>query len=296
MADTIETRISVPPVELNRGIRKTFFETLFATGGNKAHRIDVPLVRDGKAVSLSGAQADGFFTPYAGNKTIHCSGTVSGSTVSVTLDKSCYTQTGPFAFVIQVTLNGVTNTVFWGESSVFSGTAETIIDGNYMIYDLPELLKRIAAMDEATTAAQAATTNANTATANADTAAASANNAAKKIDSMTVQVSGLEAGAAPTAKLTETDGHYHLAFGVPKGNTGATGPQGDTPYIGNNGNWFVGSADTGVKAQGPKGQDGNGSGTVRSVCGVESDEYGNVALTIGLSVGENGEGMLTLGG
>nr|DAI29640.1 MAG TPA: BppU domain protein [Caudoviricetes sp.] len=259
MADTIETRILMPPVELNKGIRKTFFETLFATGNDKAHRIDVPLLRNGKTVSLSGVQVDGFFTSYAGDKTVHCAGTVSGNTVSVTLDKSCYTQTGPFAFVIQATLSGVTNTVFWGESSIFSSTAENIIDGDYIIYDLPELLKRIEAMKTATTnannatkaastattnanaatkAANTATTNANNATKAANTATTNANNATKaantaagKIDNMTVQVSGLEAGAAPTADLSLVDGHYNLSFAIPKGDKGNTGATGATPKI-----------------------------------------------------------------
>ena len=245
MADTIETRILMPPVELNKGIRKTFFETLFATGNDKAHRIDVPLLRNGKTVSLSGVQVDGFFTSYAGDKTVHCAGTVSGNTVSVTLDKSCYTQTGPFAFVIQATLSGVTNTVFWGESSIFPSTAENIIDGDYIIYDLPDLLKRIEAMKTATTnannatkAANTATTNANNATKAANTATTNANNATKaantaagKIDNMTVQVSGLEAGAAPTADLSLVDGHYNLSFAIPKGDKGNTGATGATPKI-----------------------------------------------------------------
>ena len=259
MADTIETRILMPPVELNKGIRKTFFEIIFATGSDKAHRIDVPLLRNGKPVSLSGVQVDGFFTSYAGDKTVHCVGTVSGNTVSVTLDKSCYTQTGPFAFVIQATLGGVTNPVFWGESSIFSSTAENIIDGDYIIYDLPELLKRIEAMKTATTnannatkAAQTATTNANNATKAANTATTNANNATKaantattnannatkaantaagKIDNMTVQVSGLEAGAAPTADLSLVDGHYNLSFTIPKGDKGNTGATGATPKI-----------------------------------------------------------------
>ena len=259
MADTIETRILMPPVELNKGIRKTFFEIIFATGSNKAHRIDVPLLRNGKPVSLSGVQVDGFFTSYAGDKTVHCVGTVSGNTVSVTLDKSCYTQTGPFAFVIQATLGGVTNPVFWGESSIFASTAENIIDGDYIIYDLPELLKRIEAMKTATTnannatkAAQTATTNANNATKAANTATTNANNATKaantattnannatkaantaagKIDNMTVQVSGLGAGAAPTADLSLVDGHYNLSFAIPKGDKGNTGATGATPKI-----------------------------------------------------------------
>src|SRR5690606_23422322 len=41
-----------------------------------------------------------------------------------------------------------------------------------------------------------------------------------------------------------------------KGEDGKDGEDGLTPYIGNNGNWWIGSIDTGVKAQGPDGSPG----------------------------------------
>ena len=56
-----------------------------------------------------------------------------------------------------------------------------------------------------------------------------------------------------------------------------------TPYIGGNGNWYVYDADTaaykdsGVKAQGPKGD--AGTGNVSSVCGIVPGDDGNVTLT-----------------
>lgn len=43
----------------------------------------------------------------------------------------------------------------------------------------------------------------------------------------------------------------------PKGDKGETGDDGLTPYIGNNGNWWIGTIDTGVKAAGENGQDGS---------------------------------------
>ena len=267
MADTIETRISMPSVELNKGIRKTFFETLFVTGNEKAHRIDVPLLRDGQPVSIpSGAKVDGYLTRYADDVTVRNPGTASGNVVSVTLKKGCYAKTGAFALTIQVTVDGVTNTVFWGESSIFSNAADTVIDGDYIIYDLAELLKRIDAMKEATEAAETATTNANnatktantaatnadnatkaantattnansatkatkTATTNADNATKAANTASEKINNMTVKVSGLDAGTAPTANLELVDGPYNLSFAIPKGDKGNTGATGATPQI-----------------------------------------------------------------
>ncbi|MBS6447678.1 MAG: hypothetical protein KH382_08845 [Clostridiales bacterium] len=267
MADTIETRISMPSVELNKGIRKTFFETLFVTGNEKAHRIDVPLLRDGQPVSIpSGAKVEGYLTRYADDVTVRNPGTASGNLVSVTLEKGCYAKTGAFALTIQVTVDGVTNTVFWGESSIYSSAADTVIDGDYIIYNLAELLKRIDAMkaateaantaatnadkateaaetattnaDNATKAANTATTNANNATeatkkatTNADNATKAANTAAEKINNMTVQVSGLDAGTAPTANLELVDGHYNLSFAIPKGDKGNTGATGATPRI-----------------------------------------------------------------
>ena len=38
--------------------------------------------------------------------------------------------------------------------------------------------------------------------------------------------------------------------------TGANGNDGETPYVGDNGNWWIGTKDTGVQARGEKGEDG----------------------------------------
>ena len=324
MADTIETRISMPSVELNKGIRKTFFETLFVTGNVKAHIIDVPLLRNGQPVSIpNGAKVEGYLTRYADDVTVRNPGTASGNVVSVTLEKGCYAKTGAFALTIQVTVDGVTNTVFWGESSIFSSAADTVIDGDYIIYDLAELLKRIDAMKEATEAAETATTNANNATktantaatnadnatkaantattnannateatkkatTNADNATKAANTAAEKINNMTVQVSGLDAGTAPTANLELVDGHYNLSFAIPKGDKGNTGATGATPRI----TVKVVTGEPGTDAsvtQGgtaeapiitltiPRGDTGS-LGNL-TICGKAPDETGNVTLT-----------------
>lgn len=41
-----------------------------------------------------------------------------------------------------------------------------------------------------------------------------------------------------------------------KGDTGAAGADGQTPYIGENGNWYIGDVDTGKPSRGEKGEDG----------------------------------------
>lgn len=42
-----------------------------------------------------------------------------------------------------------------------------------------------------------------------------------------------------------------------QGPPGANGEPGATPYIGANGNWYIGTTDTGIKATGPKGEKGD---------------------------------------
>lgn len=80
-------------------------------------------------------------------------------------------------------------------------------------------------------------------------------------------ITKLPATAQPTFLLTPTTSDpntYILDLGVPQGiqgpqgasvqgPIGKTGNDGLTPTIGDNGNWFIGSTDTGVHAQGPKG-------------------------------------------
>lgn len=56
-------------------------------------------------------------------------------------------------------------------------------------------------------------------------------------------------------KMNETAGDVLSLVGGPGGGGGDTsgGKDGITPHIGPNGNWFLGSTDTGVKAQGEDG-------------------------------------------
>lgn len=59
-----------------------------------------------------------------------------------------------------------------------------------------------------------------------------------------VSVEMLEAGSEPTASLYTVMNQRNLALSIPRG------ADGKTPYIGENGNWWVGEVDTGVSAGG----------------------------------------------
>lgn len=71
-----------------------------------------------------------------------------------------------------------------------------------------------------------------------------------------------------------------------KGDTGAAGADGKTPYVGDNGNWFVGSDDTGKPSRGEKGEPGSPGAK-----GDKGDPGATPNLTIGsvttLEAGQN---------
>lgn len=71
-----------------------------------------------------------------------------------------------------------------------------------------------------------------------------------------------------------------------KGDTGAAGADGKTPYVGDNGNWFVGSDDTGKPSRGAKGEPGSPGAK-----GDKGDPGATPNLTIGsvttLDAGQN---------
>lgn len=115
-----------------------------------------------------------------------------------------------------------------------------------------------------------------------------------------------------TYEIRYSDGHssfFYVTNGVdgPQGIQGEPGQDGHTPVItiGSNGNWFVDGADTGIKAQGPKGDTGEqgpqgeqgekgkdgssvltGSGTPNYDLGSNGDSYINL-LTWDYYVKEN---------
>ena len=252
-------------VDVDAEILMTPIRTLYASGDKNAHTFELALYRNKEPLKIDGAGVIGYFIR-ADGYTVPVNGTASGSVAKVTLSESCYAVIGQFNLIIKVTVGSERKAVFWGNGYVTRSQTDAIIDPSQTIPSLDELLAQIAATEaaakaantaatnanNATKAAQAATTNANTAakvantaatnangatkaaqtaTTNANTATKAANTAAGKIDNMTVQASGLEAGTAPTADLSLVDGHYNLSFAIPKGDKGNAGATGATPKI-----------------------------------------------------------------
>ena len=308
---------------LRAGIFQTRMPMLFATGDQGAHEIRVTVTEDGQPASLTGRTVSGYFIR-ADRSTVLLSGSAEGNTARVTLSQSCYVQPGGFSLFIKIGVAGETAAVFWGVGTVVRSTTDTIVDPSETIPSLEELLAMIGAMETATTAAQSATSaantaagaantaagqattaasnastaagqantaagNASTAAGAANTAAQTANTAAQKIDGMTVSAAGLTAGSSPTAVISDVDGHKHVAFGIPAGQTGPQGDTGATPEI------TIGTVTTGAPGTEaaatmtgtpeapvlsltiPRGMPGEGN--VSSVAGVMPDEDGDVPLS-----------------
>ena len=70
----------------------------------------------------------------------------------------------------------------------------------------------------------------------------------------TASVTTLSAGSSATASVTasgsDTEKVFAFSFGLPRGADGSNGADGVTPHIGDNGNWYIGNTDTGLKADG----------------------------------------------
>lgn len=235
-------------IDVDADIQMTPLKSLYASGDKDAHVFELSLYRGEQEMDLSGASAQGYFIR-ADGYTVPITGAISGNIVTLTLSEGCYYVVGNFNLIIKVSTAESRKAVFWGNGYVVRSMTDAIVDEENVIPSLDELLAQIAAVEsaakaanQAASAANSAATSARQAASAADTNASSANSAANaakaaattateaatKINDMTISANGLAAGAAPTAKLTEVDGHYNIVLGLPKGDKGDPGA---TPQI-----------------------------------------------------------------
>lgn len=229
-------------VQLDSTLRATPLNTLFSKGDSAAHRFELTILSAGVQEDLTGCTVMRKFYRMADSTVVSKPGSVEDGKAVAVLDAACYDYIGRFVLTISIKKGEEETTVFYGDGYMHGQRADTAISGGYIIYDINTLLEKIAEIDAATQEANTATENANTATANANTATGKANTAANtantaatdantakdaanyaavKINNMTVSATPVSTGTA-TAALSTVDGHYNLALGLPKGDTGAT--------------------------------------------------------------------------
>ena len=145
-------------VDLNlQPIRKTELTNLFVKGNVQAHQFNITVKKDGVAESLAAGSCSAIFVN-ASKQTVPLSGSVSSNVASVTLNSACYAVAGRFYLVINATVSGITQAVFYGIGSIAPSETDVVIDPDDMIPSLAELLAMVDDMEtlsDSVTAAEA---------------------------------------------------------------------------------------------------------------------------------------------
>ena len=221
----------------------------------------VTIQKNGVPVDLTGATASLYcaraLSEDGSGGTTYSAATVEGNgTVKAVLPTDAANIPGPVGCMIRVTRDGASVAVARMAVMAVDQTGDDILDEGKRIPSLDEIVASIARCDAAAEKAEGAAASvgdalkqvasaikdANGAASDArnaagqatdgasaaKAAATTATEAATKIDDMTITATGLAAGAAPTAALTEVDGHYNIVLGIPKGDKGDPGA---TPQI-----------------------------------------------------------------
>lgn len=241
------------------GIAVTAMPSLFAQGDKLAHMLRIQVKADGQAVALAGWVVTANMIRQD-QTTVTITGKVVGNVAEVTLEAACYGQSGGFTLSVALSKDGQLITIFCGKGDVTRTRTDSLVDPGRVIPSIDEIIAQYGLMKTAVQNADAATKRANTA---ADSADKVAKTVQKKLDNGEfVGPQGKTGATGPRGLQGETGKTGATGPQGPQGKTGETGatgpqgPQGETPYIGGNGNWFVGSRDTGVQAQGPQGETG----------------------------------------
>ena len=221
----------------------------------------VTVKKNGMPVDLTGATASLYcaraLSEDESGGTTYSEATVeSGGEVKAVLPRDAANIPGPVGCTIRVTRDGASVAVARMAVMAIDPTGDDILDEGKRIPSLDEIMASIARCDAAAEKAESAATSvgdalkqvasaieaangaasdarnaagqATSGASAAKAAATTATEAATKIDDMTITATGLAAGAAPTAELTEVDGHYNIVLGLPKGDKGDPGA---TPQI-----------------------------------------------------------------
>ena len=152
------SRTIIRETELNQEIKRDCLGSLFAEGDSQAHVFKVSVLTDGKAQALSGYSVFGYFMR-PNETTVIITGSVSGNTVTITLQAACYVYPGNFQLIIRVVSGSTRTAVYWGTGYMVKSTNEEIVDPGTVVPDLTDLLAKIDACDQATQDAITATTD-----------------------------------------------------------------------------------------------------------------------------------------
>lgn len=228
-------------IDLKSGLVQQPIRAQLMKGDRRANTVVITLTDDKAPADLSGAAATGSFISPVDGAEIPLTGSVNGNEVQVTLIDECYAADGYFECHIKLTVGETSRTILSFTGYVLSRGSGAVIDIGNVIPSIDDIIAQYEKMQQVTKSAQDA----------ADAANAAAEHAPY-----------IDEGSNHWMAWDKETGKY-VDTGVEA--TGPKGEAGNTPYIGSNGNWWVGDVDTGTKAQGPAGANGTGSGTVTGI-------------------------------
>lgn len=235
----------------NQGVKLTILSMGFLTGDKEGHTFRISIVDKKGDVDLSGASVTGWFIPndqgLIDDLSVPLKGSVDGNKAILSLPAEAYLEVGRFNLVIKLNFDGDISTIFWGTGNVSRSRTDSQIDVGNVIPSLEDLLAQIEKIESAIATAKQAASEANesatkanasarkadesSATANAsaakaDTSALNANSAVENVNAAVLKIDGMTVSAEKADKadaaISEVNGVKHIAFKLPKGDTGAT--------------------------------------------------------------------------
>lgn len=267
-------------IDLNNPIAEKNVGMVMGSGDENANTFTVSVKRGGETVDLTGCTVTGYLI-MPNDETLRITGSVKDGKASVTVPKSGYVYDGAFQLAIKIVVGDKENTV-----AIFTGknartTSENISDGEKVIYGVKDILNMIGSMEQAEADAKSATTAANNAATSANSAANKANTATSNANAATTAANNA-AQAATTAAgnaNTATTNANNAAGAANQAAGRAENVASKSPYIGENGNWYVYDVaqgeyvDSGFPSRGIP-----GVGAVSTVNGKQPDSAGDVSV------------------
>jgi len=233
-------------IDLSKPICRKNVGLVMGSGDEKANTFSVGVKKDGKEVTLTGCTVVGYLI-MPNDETIRIAGKVEDNQASVIVPKSGYVYDGAFTLTIKTAVSTQENTLAIFDGEIGRTTSGNIVDGNRVVYGVTDIMNMIDSMDQAEKDAKAAATSANTAAASANSAASKANTASSNANTATAaannaaQEATTAAGNADNATSAANDAAQTANDAAGRAEVVAS----KSPYIGDNGNWYVYDVDAG---------------------------------------------------